>query len=104
MKDIYRFLDVKEDFIPGSLHIQTKPGRLENYNNLLLKLSRLALSRKLPFRKLYSLLRQRSTRLPMGGWDSDTMASLQNVYKKEISELEVLLSRNLDIWRRDWEL
>ena len=103
IKDIYRFLDVKEDFIPGSLHIQTKPGRLENDNKLLLNLSRLAMSSKLPFRKLYSLLRPKSTALPLG-WDSGTVASLQKFYKEEISELEVLLSLNLDIWRRNREL
>lgn len=97
IQNIYRFLEVDDKFQPPSSRIQTKQGRIEHLSNAWSWTSKIMLHPKSPtaVKKLYTSLRpNQKNRLS----DNEFTQLAQN-FKEDISSLEKLIGRPLNLWR-----
>ena len=96
VQKIYGFVGVDFLFTPGSLYVQTKPGATEYRNRFLARYSRLLFSRKLPFLKIYNMIRKSPHGSHWAPWEKEFLIE---IFDREISDVESLLGRSLPEWR-----
>ena len=111
IKDLYRFLKVKESFIPSVLHQKIWGARTEKFKILkkigyivINSLNRLGFKKiasqilwSIPLRKLYKKINVVPLKYPP--MDSKVKNRLKKFYRSDIESLEKLIRRDLSNWK-----
>ena len=97
IQNIYRFLDVDDEYVPDSLMLQTKTGAWENTRPSLLRITSRLLNYKSPLRRLYNYFRPESEPCWLRAEDIDYLVSY---YEKDTGMLKSMLGRELDEWQQ----
>jgi hypothetical protein len=97
IQNIYRFLEVDDQYHPTSARIQTKQGRTEHLNSGWSRISKIMLHPKSPIllKKLYTSIRP-NQQITLS---EEEYTQLAQNFKEDILSLENLIGRPLNQWR-----